>query len=243
MNKIKVLVPVYNAENYIEKCINSLLSQNFNNYEIIITDDCSTDSTYLKILGYKNNKNIHIKKNNKRIGSALDNIIFMIKNFTEKNDIIVLVDGDDWLYNDEVLSKISEIYMDKNIWMTYGQFIPASKTYGKYCKKIDDVKKYRKSEEWLASHLRTFRRELFLKIDEKDLKDEDDKYYTVAWDCAFMYPMLEMCGNSKYYFIDEILYVYNDLNEINDMKINQEKQIFIANLIKEKNEYFELESL
>lgn len=243
MNKIKVLVPVYNAENYIEKCINSLLSQNFNNYEIIITDDSSTDSTYSKILEYKNNKNIQIIKNEKRIGSALHNIIFMIKNFTEKNDIIVLVDGDDWLHNDEVLSKINEIYMDKNIWMTYGQFIPASNSYGKYCKKIADVKKYRKSEEWLASHLRTFRRELFLKINEKDLKDEDNKYYTVAWDCAFMYPMLEMCGDSKYYFIDDILYVYNDLNEINDMKINQERQIFLANIIKEKDEYSELQSL
>lgn len=243
MNNIKVLVPVYNAEDYIEKCINSLLSQNFNNYEIIITDDCSTDSTYSKILKYENNKNICIKKNEKRIGSALHNIVFMIKNFTQKNDIIVLVDGDDWLYNDDVLSKINEIYMDKNIWMTYGQFIPASNSYGKYCKKITDVKKYRKSEEWLASHLRTFRRELFLKINEEDLKDEDDEYYTVAWDCAFIYPMLEMCGNSKYYFIDDILYVYNDLNEINDMKINKEKQIFIANIIKEKDEYRELQSL
>lgn len=243
MNKIKVLVPVYNAENYIEKCINSLLSQNFNDYEIIITDDCSTDSTYLKILKYKNNKNIHIIKNEKRIGSALHNIIFMIKNHTKDQDIIVLVDGDDWLYNEDVLSKINEVYINKKIWMTYGQFIPASNSYGKYCKIINDVKKYRKSEEWLASHLRTFRRELFLKIKEEDLKDYDGKYYEVAWDCAFMYPMLEMCGNSKYFFIEDILYVYNDLNEINDMKINQEKQLFIANIIREKDEYSEIELL
>ena len=44
--KISIIVPVYNTEKYISECINSLLSQTYNNYEIIIIDDGSTDNSY-----------------------------------------------------------------------------------------------------------------------------------------------------------------------------------------------------
>jgi glycosyltransferase involved in cell wall biosynthesis len=45
MNKISIIVPVYNCELYIQKCIESLLSQTYNNIEIILIDDGSTDSS------------------------------------------------------------------------------------------------------------------------------------------------------------------------------------------------------
>ena len=43
--KLSVIVPVYNVENYIEACIQSLLSQSYDDYEIIIVDDGSKDSS------------------------------------------------------------------------------------------------------------------------------------------------------------------------------------------------------
>ena len=42
---ISIIVPVYNAQNYIEKCINSILNQDMENYEVIVINDDSTDST------------------------------------------------------------------------------------------------------------------------------------------------------------------------------------------------------
>ena len=44
-NKFVVVVPVYNAENFIEKCINSIISQDYDNYKLVVIDDCSTDNT------------------------------------------------------------------------------------------------------------------------------------------------------------------------------------------------------
>ena len=47
MNNIKfsIIVPVYNVEKYIKKCINSILNQTYKNYEIIIINDGSTDKS------------------------------------------------------------------------------------------------------------------------------------------------------------------------------------------------------
>ena len=52
MPKISVIVPVYNVEKYIEKCLNSLINQTLEEIEIIIVNDGSTDSTLEKMTEY-----------------------------------------------------------------------------------------------------------------------------------------------------------------------------------------------
>ena len=55
-----IIVPMYNAEKYIRICVNSILMQTFQDFELIIVDDCSTDNSY-KICTelYGNNEKIH----------------------------------------------------------------------------------------------------------------------------------------------------------------------------------------
>ena len=69
-----IIVPVFNSEKYIEKCINSIIKQSYKNFQVKIVDDCSTDSSYeiaSKICA--NYKNFDIFKNSRRLG-ALNNI-------------------------------------------------------------------------------------------------------------------------------------------------------------------------
>ena len=42
---ISVIIPLYNAEKYIAECLDSILAQTFDDYEVIAVDDCSTDKT------------------------------------------------------------------------------------------------------------------------------------------------------------------------------------------------------
>lgn len=69
--KISVVVPAYNVENYVEQCIDSLLNQTFQDIELIIIDDCSTDKT-LEIINNKYGKldNVSIFKNDVNIGQG-----------------------------------------------------------------------------------------------------------------------------------------------------------------------------
>ena len=49
MPKVSVLIPAYNVEKYVEECLDSILNQTMQDFEIICVDDCSTDGT-LRIL-------------------------------------------------------------------------------------------------------------------------------------------------------------------------------------------------
>lgn len=44
-NKISVIVPVFNVENYLEKCVKSIIEQTYKNLEVILVDDGSTDKS------------------------------------------------------------------------------------------------------------------------------------------------------------------------------------------------------
>lgn len=242
-NKFIIVVPVYNAGEFIEKCMKSIFSQNYNNFDIIVIDDCSTDNTYDILKKIKNNYNIpfNLLRNEIRLRSPLENWIKGIEFCSkDKEDIIITVDGDDYLANDNVLSYLNNIYQDENIWMTYGQFEPLSRTYSHYCKPIPDTRTYRKSGKWLTSALRTVKRKLFDKIDRNDLKTEDGEYYKVSGDSAYMYPIIEMSGKKHIKFIDEVLYMYNDLYPGNEMKTDTVRQLMTAQQIREKKIYDEL---
>ena len=100
---------------------------------------------------------------------------------------------------------------------------------------------YRKSGLWVTSHLRTFRKSLWDMIDDVDLRDADGEYYKMAWDLAFMYPMIEM-ASERVKFIEKVLYLYNDLNPLCDGTLNPSEQVRIGERIQTKREYARVNS-
>ena len=233
-----IIVPVFNAEKYLEKCLNSIIKQSFSNYQVKVVDDCSTDSSYdvaAKICA--NYDNFYIRKNPRRLG-ALNNINEMLSlEIKEPSKTIdILLDGDDYLYSGDVLNIIYEKYLNTNCLITYGSHLSSHGVQGKkypwFIRKFNLYRKY----FWYASHLRTFRHDLWLSVNPNDLLDKNGQYFSVAWDLAIMYPMLEMAGNRQE-FVKDLLYVYNDQNPISDHKIRRREQISVAKKIRRKNKY------
>ena len=102
--RFSVIISAYNVEPYIERAINSVLAQEFKDYEIIVVEDKSTDNTLEKILKYEGK--INIVKNEKNIGlGAVRNKGIEIA----KGEYIVHLDGDDTLYDSLALKKADEL--------------------------------------------------------------------------------------------------------------------------------------
>jgi putative sugar O-methyltransferase len=244
--KFKIVVPSYNSERWIRKTLESIASQKYKNYDVCIVDDKSTDKNQRKIIEEfckkHNNENNTWKYifNNKRKG-ALFNIANAIRNSNCKDeDVIITLDGDDWLYNENVLNRVFKEYKNSDTLLTYGQYISYPGKQSGHCKeyhpRIIKNREYRR-DEWRMSHLRTFKYKLFKRIKEEDLIDPRKKvYFEMAWDLALMFPMAEMAGH-RIKFISDFLYVYNRENPINDDKVNLNLQARTNGLIRKKKKY------
>ena len=100
--RFSVIISAYNVEPYIERAIDSVLNQNFNNYELIVVEDKSTDKTIEKIIKYEGK--IKIIKNEKNMGlGAVRNI--GIEN--AKGEYIIHLD--DSLYSESTLKDIDSL--------------------------------------------------------------------------------------------------------------------------------------
>jgi len=111
MKKISVIVPIYNVEKYIERCIDSILMQNYENLELILINDGSTDGVEEKINKYlEKYPNIiqYIKKENSGLSDTRN--IGMQKSTGE---YIMFVDSDDYL-EPNVLTRLIP-YIEKDI--------------------------------------------------------------------------------------------------------------------------------
>lgn len=110
--KLSVIIPVYNTENYIEKCLNSIASQTMKDLEIIIVNDGSKDNSENVINQWiERNKSIDVKYFKKENGGLSDARNFGVQKASGK--YISFVDSDDFLEKD--LYKNLEQYMDQDI--------------------------------------------------------------------------------------------------------------------------------
>lgn len=235
-NKFIILVTEYNTAKYIGKCLDSVLCQRYQNYDVIVMDDCSTDGTQDIVKTYPFYLISNKPKQKYPIRNFIEGITLYAK---DPEDIIIFLSGDDYLASNDVLQYLNEQYQD-DTWITYGNFIPISGRYGPYCKPIPDTRTYRESGQWLASHLITCKKWLWDKIDDSDLRYKDGEYPNHSFDRAFIYPLVEMAGLKHSKFIEKILYVYNDLNPASITNLAPEKSIEESQYWMTKEPYNEL---
>ena len=241
--KFIISIPAYNVEKYIEKCLTSVKSQTDKNFKCVITNDCSEDSTLEKIqkIIFEDNRFVLIDNDTRK--DVMENTINAIKIAKPHDeDVIVTIDGDDWLANKEVFQKVADKYFEKDILMTYGNYRIYPSGQKGHCSQhpehVIDNNLYRK-DAWRASHLRTFKYKLWKNIKEEDLKHPDGSWMFPCADQAYMLPMLEMSGG-KFHFFDEILYIYNRETPLNADKGRAAKQRANEAITRSRNPYNKL---
>lgn len=246
-NFFSITINTYNHEDWIENCLLSCLEQDYADFEVIVIDDISTDRTFEICQRIQTQFLDRLKaiQNKGKIFSQVRNILELTK-ISREGSIVVSVDGDDCLKHNQVLSKLNSVYNSGEVWMTYGRYeeFPyndVSASYYEYPRNVIENNLFREYR-WMASHLRSYKRELFLKIKEEDFKLPDGEWLDVTGDQAFMLPMLEM-SKERSRFIPDILYVYNVANPTRDGATKVKRQEEVARYIRSKDKYTRLETL
>lgn len=104
-----IIMSAYNIEDYIERAINSVLEQDYNNFELIVVNDGSTDETKNKIKKYKNDNVIMIDNGkNKGLGASRNIAVNRVR-----GEYILYLDGDDTMYDKHTLTRINEVLHKK----------------------------------------------------------------------------------------------------------------------------------
>lgn len=114
--KVSVIVPVYNLENYIEKTIRSLQALTYNNFEIVIVDDGSTDSSLsiIKKMASEDSRIIFVSQSNGGAAKARNTGLTLAT-----GEFITFVDGDDMLSTNAIADNIG-YFTDKKIdWVAF----------------------------------------------------------------------------------------------------------------------------
>ena len=123
----KIIIPAYNVEDMIENALISVMNQDYDNFECIITNDCSEDKTSQVIRDFISDNEAQeyfVLYENAERKYALYNIHMMIQEMNAiDEDVIVCLDGDDWLNGERVLARLDEIYREEDCWLTYGSYI------------------------------------------------------------------------------------------------------------------------
>ena len=113
-HKIGIIIPNFNYEHTIEKCLNSILEQTYKNFEIIFVDDMSTDNSvfiamkYLSKFGkdsWQRNKLKIVELEQKRYNGGARNEGYL--HLSDDVEYVFCVDSDDWLYDKHSLEKIN----------------------------------------------------------------------------------------------------------------------------------------
>lgn len=198
--KISVIIPAYNVENYIEKCLNSIVNQTLKDIEIICVDDGSTDNTgeLLRKYAVEDNRITLISQKNNGVAAARN-----IGLDAACGEYIMFLDGDDYYLPDTCLTaydKISKSSADIGVYGNYNS-INNELVTGWTSLKLN---------EYADGDYFNFQVYVWDKIYRRDYIIENGIRFVDGLKTAedVLFCLSSYFKNPKYVLIDEPLYVY-----------------------------------
>lgn len=133
--KFSIIVPNYNNAEWIDKTIESVINQTYNNWELYIIDDMSTDNSIEVINKYSDTRITLIKNEIKLYNGGSRNVGILRAKKSNPDGYLLFIDSDDWLSNNKVLENLNNFIDDEDlITLQYEYYInneikPAGKCY------------------------------------------------------------------------------------------------------------------
>jgi FkbM family methyltransferase len=244
---IVVVSTFYNCANYIARCIKSISVQDYDNYQVYLINDASTDNTqavvYSALSQLPDNirGKFHVIDNKTNIG-AVANQVSVFRAIEESDAIVMILDGDDSLVNDNTIFSYYNAIYDGTTEFTYGSCwsmvdnIPLiSQPYPEHIKQRRAYRQHRFNWNMPYTHLRTFRKYLIDGIPDTNFQDETGRWFGAGGDGSTFYSLIEAADPDQVKCLQEVVYNYNDVNPLNDYKVNSIEQTRNATKILNNN--------
>jgi len=223
----RIVIPGGPAEEYVERCLDSLVGQSERDWRAQVVLDPVGDRTYEKALRYRSDR-IAVVRNDEP-ACALANIVKGVDLLgCADDDVVVTVDADDWLRHADALAIVRSYYerfpqtlVTHGSWVFYPGYRDGTnnRPYLPY-----EFETGLRRHVFKGSHLRTMKYKVFRRIRDEDLRDRNGRYFRSAGDMAITFPALEMAGPSRVTFVAERIYVYNRETPYGEMRLRAREQ-------------------
>jgi hypothetical protein len=229
--KLHIFVTHYNSFSYLLKCIASIFTQKISiPFDITLVDDCSDlpDHFIQEFDRWKEMEplRLRIHRNTSRQSKGINLFKCLEMTPCHPEDVICVLDGDDWLSDENSLQKVVTAYQTTGCWVTYGSYKHSDGTPGCCTRPLtpehyDSEKRGRGFREapWVFSHLFTSKAFLWSKLSKEILTFKESNAKVTA-DQLFNIPLAEMAGTKRIYFMSDILVIYNNQNPIADCRVD-----------------------
>ena len=222
--KFVVIIPSYNNDHgnidgktFLQKCIESVLNQKYKNFELIVVDDMSSDTSVETVENYvEKDKRVHLIRNNRKRyngGSRNVGIEYAMNNLDF--DYFAMLDSDDWFKDNEVLQKINDNLWDCELMLLGLEMIfPDGTTQTK----INEYDNYQDfficdNKTWCTAWCRVIRKDKIIYFPESCIMEDRSWSYEQADNICF-----ENIRNLK-----QPLYIWNRMNTTNSVSIVRDK--------------------
>ena len=223
---IVVVIASYNNADWYKQNLDSVFNQNYSNYRVVYVDDCSPDGTgdlverYVKELGQEH-RFTFIKNDVRKLKMA--NTYMAYHHHCKDHEIVVELDGDDWIAHNNVFAKLNKIYSNPDVWMTYGHFDEWPRSNPQIMAKIPqrfiDAGRVRKFPGCFWAGIRTYYGWLIKQVKLGDLL-YNGSFLPFTSDAAIMFPMFDMSGNRFEFITDDMFLLHNVKTPLNDHKVD-----------------------